>query len=200
MTRLEFLAALRERLCGLPEEDISRICDYYSEIIDDRVEDGTDEQEAVAALGTVEEIVAEVLGETPLPRLIKERVRPRRELRGWEIALIVVGSPLWVSLLIAAAAIVLSVYIVLWAVVISLYSIVAALGVCAVAGAVGLVFPAARDGAAAGLVSAGGGLICAGLAILALLGCNRAAKGIALLGRKLLLAIKFSFVRRGSEK
>ena len=60
MNKAEFLAALRERLSGLPEEDFNRSVDYYTEMIDDRVEDGMSEEEAVACLGSMDEIITQM--------------------------------------------------------------------------------------------------------------------------------------------
>ena len=73
MNKYEFLGRLRERLAGLPPKDIDASLDYYAELIADRIEDGMSEEEAVAALGTIDEIVAQILEDTPLPKLVKER-------------------------------------------------------------------------------------------------------------------------------
>ena len=35
MNKIEFLTVLRERLQGLPEEDINKSIDFYCEMIDD---------------------------------------------------------------------------------------------------------------------------------------------------------------------
>ena len=56
MTKTEFLEQLKNSLTGLSEEDIKKSVDYYEEMIDDRMEDGIAEEEAVGGLGTVEEI------------------------------------------------------------------------------------------------------------------------------------------------
>ena len=57
MKRNEFLSKLKERLWALPEADKQCSLDYYSEMIDDRMEDGLSEEEAVAAIGDLDEIV-----------------------------------------------------------------------------------------------------------------------------------------------
>ena len=69
MNKKAFLWALMDGLSGLPMEDIERSLDYYSEMIDDRMEDGLSEEEAVAAMGPVKEICAQIrkqYGEAPL--------------------------------------------------------------------------------------------------------------------------------------
>ena len=40
MTKKEFLDELKKGLLGIPEEDINRSIEFYSEMIDDRIEDG----------------------------------------------------------------------------------------------------------------------------------------------------------------
>ena len=65
MNKKEFLAALRAGLAGLPEADVQHWLDFYSEIIDDRMEEGIAEVEAVADVGPVHDIVGQILSETP---------------------------------------------------------------------------------------------------------------------------------------
>lgn len=66
--------------------------------------------------------------------LIKAKLKPSRELKGWEIALLVLGAPLWLPLIIAFAAVLLSVYAVIWSVIISLYCIDLSFAVCVLGG------------------------------------------------------------------
>lgn len=102
MSKQEFLDALRAKLEGL--EDIEASLEFYGEAIDDRMESGLTEQEAVAEIGSVEEVAAQILSEMPLPKLIKARATPKGKPSGWQIALIVLGSPVWLPLLLAAAS------------------------------------------------------------------------------------------------
>ena len=78
MNKQEFLAQLREGLNGLPQEDIDERIAFYGEMIDDRLEDGLTEEEAVEAIGTTDEVVAQIIADTPLTKLVKERVKPKR--------------------------------------------------------------------------------------------------------------------------
>ena len=61
MTKREFLSRLNEGLSGLPQEDAAGRLAFYSEMIDDRIEDGLSEEEAVAGIGPVEKIVAQII-------------------------------------------------------------------------------------------------------------------------------------------
>ena len=194
MNKIEFLTVLRERLQGLPEEDINKSIDFYCEMIDDRVEDGMSEAEAVDALGNIEEIISQILSEVSLPKLVKEKVKPKRALKAWEIVLLVLGAPLWIPLLAAVILTVLAIYLSVWSVIISLYAVdlsVAVSGLACIGVAVALLF----DGqfVPAGVVF-GTGLVCMGLAILLLFAFNLVTKGILWISKKVLLGIKGLFI------
>lgn len=68
MTKQEFLKALWTKLSELPKDDVEQSLDYYAEMIEDRIEGGLSEEEAVAAVGTVDEAAAKILSEVPKPR------------------------------------------------------------------------------------------------------------------------------------
>ena len=104
MNKEAFLAALRNALTGLPQDDVEERLAFYGEMIDDRMEEGMTEEEAVAGLDPVDEIAAQTVADIPLTRLVRETMNPGRRLRAWEIVLLVLGSPIWLSLLIALAA------------------------------------------------------------------------------------------------
>lgn len=65
MNKEQFLQAVRRRLAGLPDKDVEGALAYYREMIEDRMEDGLSEEEAVAALGSAEDIAAQILMELP---------------------------------------------------------------------------------------------------------------------------------------
>ena len=73
----------------------NRILFKQNAMIDDRMEEGLAEEEAVSSFGTPEEIADQILSEIPLSRLVRERVKPKRALKAWEIVLLVLGSPVW---------------------------------------------------------------------------------------------------------
>ena len=50
MNKQEYLSAIRVRIPKMPTEDMERFIAYYSEMIDDRMEDGMTEEEAVAMM------------------------------------------------------------------------------------------------------------------------------------------------------
>lgn len=76
MSKQEFLEQLRRGLSGLPRENIEEQLKFYSEMLEDRMEEGLSEEEAVSAAGSVDEIVAQAVADIPLAKIAKERIRP----------------------------------------------------------------------------------------------------------------------------
>ena len=200
MNKQEFLTRLREGLAGLPREDAEERLAFYEEMIDDRMEEGLSEAAAVAEIGPVETVVRQIVAETPLPKLVKEKMKSNRRLRAWEIVLLVLGSPLWLALLIAAAAVVFAVYVVIWAVVVSLWTVDLALAVSAVGCLAGGVVLLCRGDATRGLLGIAAALALAGLSIFGFYGCKALTKGAAWLTKKIALGIKSLFLRKENTK
>lgn len=63
MNKGEFLAQLRLRLGALSKQELEKTIQYYSEIIDDMLEEGVSEEDAVANLESVEEIASRIIEE-----------------------------------------------------------------------------------------------------------------------------------------
>lgn len=200
MDKLSFLMALEEALSQLPEEDRRASSEYYEELIDDRMEEGMSESDAVASLGTVEKIAEQILMDMPLGKLVKSKVKSRRKLETWEILLLILGFPVWFPILVSVLAVIFSLYVSLWSVVISLYATFVALAASAVGVALGGIVLCIFSGEPHGLFCLGAGLVCAGLALLFLPVCNLAARGSVRLGKKLILWIKSWFIRKGDAK
>ena len=109
MKREEFIEALKLALNNLPEQEIQSSLAYFNEMIDDRIDEGMTEEEAVADLGRVDEIAAKLLAENQtLVERVKDKLMPKRRLAIWEIILLILGFPIWGSLLLAAVAILFS--------------------------------------------------------------------------------------------
>lgn len=200
MSKQEFLAELRKGLSGLPQSDIEERLSFYSEMIDDRMEESLSETEAVEAIGPVSDVVAQILAETPLSKLVKEKVKPKRTMKVWEIVLLVLGSPIWLSLLIAVLAVILAVYIVIWSAVVSLWAIGASFAGCAVGGVVATPIMAFQGYGLTGVAMLGAGLFCAGLSVFMFFGCKASTKGVLILTKKIALGIKSWFVGKESMR
>lgn len=193
MTKAEFLAALRQRLGPLPGEDLNRSLDYYAEMIDDGIEDGLSEEEAVALLDPPDVLAEQILAEAVQP---KAGPKSGRRLRGWEIVLLVLGSPIWLSLLVAAAAVVLAVYIVIWALVLVCYAADLALAAAVPGSFLAATASLMQGQGAQALAFVGSALVCAGLAILLFFGCIPAAKGAWRLSKLIFRGLRALFIRK----
>ena len=198
MTKYAFLAKLGNALSGLPAADVEERLAFYGEMIDDRIEEGLSEETAVAAVGSIEEIVNETLADIPLAKLVKERVKPKRALRGWEVALIVIGFPLWFPLVLSALIVLLSLYVVFWSLVIAFWAVDLSLAGCAIGGIGAAVMYAIQGFGFSAMGAIGIGLASAGLSVLFFFLCVAASKGAAIVGKKMWLGIKKLFV--GKEK
>ena len=202
MSRDAFIGELRHRMAGLPQQTVERTVEYYSELIADSVEDGMSEEEAVARLESLEEIVANVVKDTPLSQIVQTRVQEKKAkgVSGWVIALLILGAPVWLPLLIAALVVLFALFIALWAVVIALWAVVAAVILAALAAMVGGVIELARMHLAQGLVLLGGGLMCLGLCALAFLLMKLITLGTVKLCKLLWTGVKSLFVGKGGKK
>ena len=197
MDKKQFLDALRAGLQGLPPQELEDRISFYSEVIEDSIEDGLSEQEAVKAVGPVNEIIFQIVDEMPLYRLAAQKVRGKRKPGTAEILLIVLGSPVWLPLLLAAFAVVFSVYVSLWSVIISLYAAAVALFGCALGACVLGVVSLCRSELGVGLCLVGIALAVSGVGILLMLGTNGLTKGLVWLTKCVCRLIKRSIVGEG---
>ena len=200
MTMQEFLYELRERLRGLPERETRERLAFYGEMIDDRIEDGSSEAEAVASLGSVEKIAEQIISDIPLGGIVIERLKPKGRLSGWEIALLAVGSPLWLSLGIAAIAVLITLYAVIWSVIVSLWAVFASAVACGIYGVLAGGAYIIGGNALSGIGLIGGGAVCLGLSIFVFFGCKAGTSGSAVLTGRISLRIKRLFVNKEGQK
>lgn len=125
MTKQEFLSELERALGKLPHAEVEQALAFYDEAISDRIEDGLSEAEALAGLGPVDEIAAQIAAETPpIPRAI---ARANTGSRTLNIVLLAVFSPIWIPIVLALAAAALAVYVAIWAVIAALWAVDAVL-------------------------------------------------------------------------
>lgn len=112
MTKKEFLSNLRRRISKLPHTEVKERLGFYSEIIDDKMEEGLSEDAAVAEIGSVVKIASQILADAN----IVDTAKNKKPISAWQIVLLIVGSPIWLPILLAA-------FIVIWAVIISIWAV-----------------------------------------------------------------------------
>lgn len=196
MNKQEFLANLRKKISSLPKSEVEERLNFYSEMIDDRIEEGIEEEEAVLGIGNIEEIAAQILAETKTANTSKKNRTSKRDIKAWEVVLLALGAPIWLSLIIAFSAAALSLYVVIWSLIISLWAIEVAFVACAVGCVLaGILFGFTVNGIT-GLAVIGIGVVFAGLSIFMYFACKGATKATVSLTKKVALSIKNRIVKK----
>ncbi len=196
MNKQAFLEELRKGLSGLPKKDIDERLIFYCEMIDDRMEDGIPEEAAVREIGNIEEIVPQIIADIPLGKIIKEKMMPKKTLNTWEVILFALGSPIWLSLLIAVFSVFISLYVASWSVMVALWSVFASFAVCGLVGIAAGVFLAVGDNGLTGVTMIGAGMACARLSVFLFFGCKAATKGLMNLTRKHAIRVRTCFIHK----
>lgn len=197
MNKQEYLAQLRAALACLPEGEIEESVAFYTEMIDDRVADGLTEEEATAQLDDPKAAARAIIADLPVvPRTV---VRTKQRNRALYWTLVILGSPLWLTLLFAAGMLVLAGLLTIWCLILGLWLLAAGLlaggplgiGVCLWALAVGQ--------PAYGVFELGSGLLCFGLGLFCLHGAVAASKTLMQVSRQWIAKAKAPFVKVKEE-
>lgn len=199
MNKTEFINELTIRISSLPQNEIEKTTAYYREIIDDRMEDGMSEEEAVAALGDMDAMVGNVMYDMSLPTLMKARVsesKKKASNKGLWITLVILGFPVWFPLLISFFAVIFSIYITIWALIISLYAVVLSFGIAGIAGIAGGFVIIFVKSLPVGLVIIGSAIFCCGLTILLLKPMLLMTKGLVKFTYYIARKIKSVFITK----
>ena len=117
MTKQEFLKSLKKELRGLSKKEKDDCLVFYSEMIDDKIEEGLTEAKAVAEIGDVKAIASERKVQA------KENSDKNESVGVFDKTIIILGSPLWIPLLIIALALYITVYAVIWSLVLVLWAV-----------------------------------------------------------------------------
>ncbi len=189
MRKNEFTSRLRACLHTLDASEKENVIDFYLEQIDDRIDDGMTEEEAVASLEAPEEIAANVLLSFPQVKQAQEPQRqevlpePKRKFSTAAIVLIVIlavlTSFIWLPVILGLVTAVLGIYVGVWAVIF-------AAGCCSIASLLSCIsflitgFAVIPQSGAAALSHFGIAIACLGLFILLLLATIYSAKYFSL--------------------
>lgn len=199
MNKIEFINELKKRLYFLPNDEVEERISFYVEAIDDRIEDGYDEEYAVYKAGSIDDIVLEITQETPFSKILREKVKPNKSLTPLQFTLLILGSPIWFSLLIALFVVVISLYATFLAVVISLWAVLIAFIITSVAGIIlGAVYSITGK-LVAGLAIISCSVTLIGLSILTYYACVYISKGAIILFKKLVLKLKAWLIKEKAQ-
>lgn len=192
MNKADFLERLATALKSLPPSEIKKSLAYYSEIIDDRIEEGMSEEEAVSGLGSIEEISREVmLDATPLPELIRTRVIPNGPASMSDVVLLILGSPLFILL----SALIFVFYMCVWLVIITLFLTQFSFGLTGVAAIIASVVDFSSN-ISIRLLMVCSGLVCLGIGIFTYSPIKKGSKKIIRLTTWFLRNIKLLFIQK----
>ena len=121
MSKKDFLKELKRALSPLPAKEKKERLSFYSEIIDDKIEEGASENIAVAEAGSAAEIAAKILSESK--NAAGEGTHKKLQKSTAEKIVMIVGAPLWIPIAICCAAVVFSGYLVAYALLLALWAI-----------------------------------------------------------------------------
>lgn len=198
MNKAEFLTRLRAALGKLPMLEIEQSIAFYSEVIDDRMEDGLSEHEAVASLGDINQIAAQIIAETPaIPRAVAKANTGNRTLN---IVLLIVFSPIWVPLAFSLIMAALSVYFALWMTIVALWVAVVCMFVAGLVAIVSMFVLVATGFPLPGLLCLGWGLAIIGIGLFCVFGVFAASKGLFSLSKRFARWIRSLFLKEGGAQ
>ncbi len=199
MTRDEFFREFSVRLGYIPKGEYEKSAQYYEEMIGDRMEDGMSEAEAVAAMGTMDEVVDGVLHDLNLTALITTQIKDskaRSNNKTLWVVLSIAGFPLWFPLLMAFLAVVFAMYLTVWSVIVALYAVVVSLGLTCVCGIIAGAVACFVKSIPLGMCFIGMALVCGALMLFALKPMLAAVKGLIKLTKKAARGIKSLVIGR----
>jgi uncharacterized membrane protein len=134
-------------------------------MIEDHIENGLSELEAIKKIGSPKNIADEILSEQDTI-IIKI---PSADSKKLNAALIILGFPLWGSLLLAAVLFILSVYTIIWCLPFATGVSAIGLFVAALVSILASPFVIINDAFAVGIVQFGIGIVSIGISILSAL-------------------------------
>lgn len=111
MNKQEYIANLKIQLKDEKYETVCQVIEYYEEIIDDCIEEGKNENEVINSLENVQDVVRNIKDD-----VLSFDINPikKNSISYFIIILLILGFPLWGSLLAAVFLLILSIYIMIW--------------------------------------------------------------------------------------
>ncbi len=193
MNKAAFFAQLERELASLSPADRERSLGYFEEMIDDRIEEGLSEEEAVADLGDPKTIAAEILSESAEDNISTQATSAEKSFHGcplWlAILLAVLALPVWLPVICTLAVTVVCLYMIPWIVLIAIFCTAVGCVLGGIASSVVAFLCIPVSGIFNGMMLLGISLFCCGFGLLllfpAVYGSIWFAKGTALCFKKL---------------
>ena len=176
MDKTEFLNSLQKKISVLPRQDVEKTLEYYSEMIEDYIETGYSQEEAVAQMGSVNAVAAQILANAQDSNYEAPYVQKQKK-NGLTVWLLILGFPLWFPLFITAFCLLLTAAIVIGTLAMVLpWSLVISFGASAVALLMATAIILTGEGVGAAVLVLGVSLVLAALCIFSLWAALRLTK------------------------
>ncbi len=116
MNKKDFLAALGK---ALPHrgKGLRSVLNFYGEMIDDLVEEGLTEAEAIGKIGSVDEVAEQIVTDGSFG------ASSGKGRNAGTLTLLILGAPLWFALLLVGVLVAIALYAVLWSLIVALWAI-----------------------------------------------------------------------------
>lgn len=186
MTKCEFLKKLDSLLSHIPTKERQKALDFYEELIDDHIESGLSEEDAVIALEDVNAIAQKIINESPNAGVSVKRKKT------WITVTLAATCIIWVPIAISLAATVLCLYISVWAVAISLF-VAAALCILSLPFCIITAFLLLGHNIPSAIFQFGAGLVLCAMGVFILLGSIKFSQGLIFLTKYSLAMISKPF-------
>ena len=168
MNKKEFLNDLDIKLNFLTEEERNKTLNYYSEIIEDRIESGASEEEAVLQMESTEVIAKKLIAENSTQKTTSEKVLDfidkLFEKHGYlfVLAIVIFSIPLWTPIVGVILGLVCTMFLILFAMI--------AFGAIGSVAALGIGISFITQSLLSAISALGVSMVCAGFAVLVTIG------------------------------
>mgnify|MGYP003300502312 CR=1 FL=1 len=166
MTKKQFLKLLNKKLWSLPKTEREERLNFYDEIIEDKIEEGLTEEDAVGEIGSIDEVAKQILGENSIISQAKETLSKTNALKTKYVVLLIISFPIWFPLLASLLSVAITLFVSFWAITISLWAIFGSLCITSPALIILGIFFNYTANPYITLSLIGIAIVCAGLAIL----------------------------------
>lgn len=199
----ENLKALREEK-GLSQEELATKLNVVRQTVS-KWEKGLSTPDAEMLLKLAEVLgtsVSVLVGEDAPNETIPQSddKKPRKQLNVLEIVLLILGSPVWMSLLVSAVAVAVSLYVSWWAILVSLWAAFGSFVGGALGGIASGIMYICTGQTVQGFIMIAAALVSAGLAIFTFFGCKALTKCAVKLTQKLFKWLKNRFSKKEGAK
>lgn len=161
MNKKVFLDKLRKNLKNFDSQEQEKFINYYEEMVEDYKENGYTEEEAILKIGDPNDIARDILKEQDMIILNI----PSTSSKVLNLILLILGFPLWGSLLLCFILLILSAYIIIWCIPVITASLSIGLFATAIVGIIGSPFVIIKT-FCTGIVQLGLGVSSIGFAVL----------------------------------